>query len=99
MKFSNVSKFVSASAIAASVAVLPLTLPAVAQTGDTTTGDTTTTTAPTTGVYDTQEDNDFDWGWLGLLGLLGLGGLAGRKNSEPARYRDPEEVGSTTYRR
>jgi MYXO-CTERM domain-containing protein len=25
-----------------------------------------------------RQDDDFDWGWLGLLGLLGLGGLAGR---------------------
>lgn len=24
------------------------------------------------------DDNDFDWGWLGLLGLLGLAGMRGR---------------------
>lgn len=23
-------------------------------------------------------DNDFDWGWVGLLGLIGLAGLRGR---------------------
>lgn len=24
------------------------------------------------------DDNDFDWGWLGLIGLLGLAGLRNR---------------------
>ncbi|MGO4108185.1 WGxxGxxG family protein [Paenibacillus sp. YAF4_2] len=24
------------------------------------------------------DDNDFDWGWLGLLGLIGLAGLRNR---------------------
>ncbi|AWB44092.1 hypothetical protein DCC85_07580 [Paenibacillus sp. CAA11] len=31
-----------------------------------------------TGNYTTNavnDDNDFDWGWLGLLGLIGLAGL------------------------
>ncbi|GFN33042.1 WGxxGxxG family protein [Paenibacillus xylaniclasticus] len=26
----------------------------------------------------TTDDNDFDWGWLGLLGLIGLAGMRGR---------------------
>jgi MYXO-CTERM domain-containing protein len=26
-----------------------------------------------------EQDDGFDWGWLGLLGLLGLAGLSGRK--------------------
>jgi len=30
----------------------------------------------------TQDDNAFDWGWLGLLGLAGLAGLAGRKRND-----------------
>jgi MYXO-CTERM domain-containing protein len=33
--------------------------------------------APTRVVTD-NDDDDFDWGWLGLLGLLGLGGLMRR---------------------
>ena len=33
-----------------------------------------------------EEEDGFDWGWLGLLGLLGLGGLAGKNNSD--RYED-----------
>ena len=33
-----------------------------------------------------EEDDGFDWGWLGLLGLLGLGGLAGKSNSTRDRH-------------
>ncbi|WP_157373549.1 WGxxGxxG family protein [Thermobacillus composti] len=32
----------------------------------------------------TDNNNDFDWGWLGLLGLIGLAGLRGR-NRETGR--------------
>lgn len=28
----------------------------------------------------TNNDNDFDWGWLGLLGLIGLAGMRGRNH-------------------
>jgi MYXO-CTERM domain-containing protein len=38
----------------------------------------------------TTEDDNFDWGWLGLLGLLGLAGLAGKKNNSTH-----SEVGNT----
>jgi len=48
-----------------------------------------------------EEDDGFDWGWLGLLGLLGLAGLAGRSGhrdrdttTTTTAYRDP----ATTYR-
>jgi MYXO-CTERM domain-containing protein len=73
---------------------LPAVLPASAQTADT---DRTTTTNPDGRVYNTRDDRDFDWGWLGLLGLLGLAGLA-KKREEPVRYRDPNEVGTTGTR-
>ena len=96
MKFSNLSNLIGAGVLAASVAVVPFNLPASAQ--STTGTDNTTTTAPSTGVDNTNTNNDFDWGWLGLLGLAGLAGLAGRKREEPAHYRDPNQVGSTTYR-
>lgn len=96
------SKLVGASAIVASLAVLPLNLSAQAQTNTDGTGATTTTTAPNTGVYNDAANNNregFDWGWLGLLGLLGLGGLAGKNRSEePTRYRDPNATGTTGYR-
>ncbi len=98
MKISNLSKFVGVSVFAASVAVAPLTLPASAQTN--TAPDTYNSTSQGAGNAGYENDNDFDWGWLGLLGLAGLAGLARRKHEEPARYRDPQEVGgSTTYRR
>ncbi|NMG07333.1 WGxxGxxG family protein [Brasilonema sp. UFV-L1] len=89
------TKVIGTSVIALSMA-LPFATPASAQT----TTDPGATTAPGT-TTDTRAygDNDFDWGWLGLLGLLGLAGLAGRgRREEPNRYRDPNTVGSTTYR-
>lgn len=88
------TKIIGASALAASLAVLPLNVSAQGQTTD---GTGTTTT---TGVYNDAANNNregFDWGWLGLLGLLGLAGLAGKNRSEePTRYRDPNTVGNTT---
>ncbi|MER3491516.1 MAG: hypothetical protein C4323_03775 [Mastigocladus sp. ERB_26_2] len=93
----NFSKMVSAGVLTLGMTILPLSIPAQAQT--TTDPTVTNTAAPNTGVYEAREDRGFDWGWLGLLGLLGLAGLAGRKrNDEPTRYRDPNAVGSSTYR-
>ncbi len=98
MKRSNLSKVVGASVLSLSVALLPLSMPAHAQsgggaggsTGGSTSGSTSGST--TTGTTDSTRNNDFDWGWLGLLGLIGLAGLTGRNRTEPARYRDPDEV-------
>jgi MYXO-CTERM domain-containing protein len=100
MKISNLSKLVAAGVLSASVAVLPFNLPASAQSNTGTgTADTTTTTTPRQNVDNTtRNDDNFDWGWLGLLGLVGLAGLIPRKHEEPTRYRDPNEVSSTTYR-
>ncbi|MGB5959083.1 MAG: WGxxGxxG family protein [Coleofasciculaceae cyanobacterium] len=95
MKISNLSKLVAAGVLSAGVAVLPLNLPASAQTNT-----TTTDTIPAPGVDNTvvrTVDDGFDWGWLGLLGLAGLAGLIPRKQ-QPTAYRDPNDVGSTTYR-
>jgi MYXO-CTERM domain-containing protein len=99
MKVSNLTKFVSAGVLAASLAVIPSHLPASAQQSGTTStdGTNTTNTAPTQGVSDTSRDNDFDWGWLGLLGLAGLAGLAGRKRHDDVRYRTDEEVRNPNY--
>lgn len=97
---SNLTKVFGASVFALSMTMLPLTLPAQAQVNGGTTNTTpdgTTTTAPSTTT--TYERNDFDWGWLGLTGLLGLAGLAGKNRREDARsYRDPNAVGTSTYR-
>lgn len=103
MKRTNLSKVVGTGVLALSLAIVPSTLPAFAQTGN---GSDTTNTAPNTTLDNTQTqgtdnaatgDRDFDWGWLGLIGLAGLAGLA-RKREEPTRYRDPNVTGSTGYR-
>lgn len=107
MKRSNLSKFVGVGIIALGVAVMPLNLPASAQTdtaAPSTTGDAMQSPATgdamgndrTADVAGEQGDRDFDWGWLGLLGLGGLAGLT--KRNEPARYQDPNVVGTTGYR-
>jgi hypothetical protein len=41
------------------------------------------------GIVYENEDDGFDWGWLGLFGLLGLAGLAKKNRQEPTAYRDP----------
>jgi hypothetical protein len=96
MKFSKVSKFIGAGVIAASVATVPFNLPASAQTNNSAPDTTTTTTQQD--VATTENDNGFDWGWLGLLGLSGLAGLAGLKRNDNARHSDADRVRSTTYR-
>lgn len=73
MKNKSLATWLGTGAIALSLAVLPSTLPASAQTttDPVAPGDTGTTTTTT-------DDDGFDWGWLGLLGLIGLAGLKGR---------------------
>jgi MYXO-CTERM domain-containing protein len=93
MKLSNLSKVISAGAIAASLAIVPLTAPVQAQTQDT--APNTNTYNQRTGDVDATETNDeFDWGWLGLLGLAGLAGLLPKKRQETVHYttQDPDVV-------
>ena len=75
MKLSNIYKLSGTGLLAISLAVIPFTASSQAQVGD----------EPVT-VVETEE-NDFDWGWLGLLGLLGLAGLAG-KNKHHETHRE-----------
>jgi MYXO-CTERM domain-containing protein len=91
MKLSNLSKVVSAGAIAASLAIVPLTAPVQAQTQDTA-PNTNTYNQRTGDVATTDTENDFDWGWLGLLGLAGLAGLLPKKRQESVHYttQDPD---------
>ncbi|HEY9729842.1 MAG TPA: WGxxGxxG family protein [Chroococcales cyanobacterium] len=88
MKSSNLSKLLGTAILTGTLAIVPLTLRAEAQTND---AGTSTTSTQTNGDVRTADTNrDFDWGWLGLLGLIGLAGLAG-KRKEPTVYQD------TTY--
>jgi len=96
----NLTSAIGAGVLTLSMAVVPMTLSASAQTSATpSTSGTTTTTSQGTDNYATRNDG-FDWGWLGLLGLFGLAGLAGRKRvEENTRYRDPNATGTgTAYR-
>jgi hypothetical protein len=96
---SKLSKIVGASVVAASLAVMPLSLPVSAQTDST--APTTTQTSPesnaptfdTTPFQETKDDNN-NWGWLGLLGLIGLANLF--RKPKTVAYSDPNTVSSTT---
>lgn len=96
---SKLTKIAGASVIAASLALMPLSLPASAQTD--TTAPTTTQTSPesnapvfdTTPFQETKNDNN-NWGWLGLLGLIGLANLF--RKPKTVAYSDPGTVNSTT---
>jgi len=92
---SLLSKVVGASVLAASVAFVPFTLPATAQTN--TAPDTTTTTEQGVQTAEYDDEDSFDWGWLGLLGLGGLAGLAGRKrhDNNDVPYRETRGVHTT----
>ena len=94
MKLSKVSKVVSAGAIAASLAIFPLTVSAQAQTQNQNTAPDTTSSQQSGDVNTANTDNtdDFDWGWLGLLGLAGLAGLLPKKRQETVHYstQDPD---------
>lgn len=96
MKSNSVSKWLGASALALSLAILPSTLPAAAQV----TPDPVDPTLAEPGAAYADpayaEDDGFDWGWLGLLGLLGLAGLAGRNKERTTTYRTDDRVTTPT---
>ncbi|HEY9821071.1 MAG TPA: WGxxGxxG family protein [Candidatus Sericytochromatia bacterium] len=102
MNFSNLSKFVGAGVIAASLTVVPLTLPAHAQNNTSGTSTQQNGTADATGPISTNTERDNNnWGWLGLLGLAGLAGLAKKKHQEVHHVSNDPNVGvrsSTDYR-
>ena len=78
MKRSNLPKFVGAGVLALSLAMMPLSLPASAQSS---TGESNAPVLDTTPFQETKDDNN-NWGWLGLLGLIGLANLL-RKPQAP----------------
>lgn len=89
MKRSNLSKFALIGAFTLSLAVLPTTLFASAQTSSSTAPSTTTSTTADQTSRSQENNHDFNWGWLGLLGLTGLLGL--RKREVSNAYRDPAD--------
>jgi len=94
MKNSNISKVAGASLLALSLSVLPLTLPASAQTNN---NDANRTTVDTTPFQEGKNDGDKNFGWLGLLGLIGLANLL-RKNHSNTHHADRDVVSGTSTR-
>ena len=98
MQSNFLPKVLGATLLALSLTV-SANLPASATTApptDTVSPDATAPIDATTDVADdVEEDDGFDWGWLGLLGLIGLAGLTRKNDDHVARYRDPNEVSTT----
>jgi MYXO-CTERM domain-containing protein len=94
MKKSQSLGLIGAGILATTVAFVPMTSPASAQTSTTTAPNTTTTQR----TYDNTANND-DRGLWGLAGLAGLFGLLGKRREDETRrttmgedatvYRDP----------
>jgi MYXO-CTERM domain-containing protein len=80
MKRFSLFKTLGVSLFLLGTTITPLTLPVSAQVNQ----------PNEPGIVYENEDDDFDWGWLGLLGLLGLAGLAKKNRQEPTAYRDPK---------
>jgi hypothetical protein len=97
---SKLTKIAGASVIAASLALMPLSLPVSAQNADPN-APTIIQTSPesnglirdTTPFQENRNDNN-NWGWLGLLGLIGLANLF--RKPKTVAYSDPGTVNSTT---
>jgi len=91
MKHSNALQVVGAGILASGIAIVPLTMPAFAQSSSSPSTNTTssgTDNAPRQAA-DNRDNGGSNWGLLGLIGLAGLAGLAKGKRSEPVAYRDP----------
>ena len=75
MKIFNLFRFARVGALVFCLMILT-TVCAFAQSGN-----TNGTSANRTETRTVQQDNGFDWGWLGLLGLAGLAGLLPKKRT------------------
>lgn len=87
MKLYSIGTAVRAGVFTLSLAVLPSTMTAAAQTNSNFNSTTTNTNAQPTRVV--ERDDDTDFGWLGLLGLAGLAGLL-RKPKQVVVDRTPD---------
>ena len=104
MKVSNFSKVAGASIIAASIAIMPLSIPTSAQTDtqpttttpNTTIEDKTSPTIDTTPFQESNNDRNPNYGWLGLLGLIGLANLF--RKPKPTVYSEPDVTTRPTNR-
>lgn len=83
VKVCSFYKLIGVGAIAASLAVVPLTLPVQAQNAAPNTTQPNGNVDPT-GPLDkhTNRGDTNDLGWFGLIGLAGLAGLAAKKRRE-----------------
>lgn len=92
MKLAHSAKTIlGAGVLAMSLATLPMTVPAIAQT------DSNAPTLDTTPLQETRDDNN-NWGWLGLLGLIGLANLFRQPKTQHTVYREPEPTVRRDYR-
>ena len=97
MKNKSLATWLGTGALAVSLAVLPSVLPASAQTGTGSDGIGTTSDGVGTTTTTTENNNDgFDWGWLGLLGLAGLAGLKGKDKGKDRDNRTAYADHTTT---
>lgn len=92
MKHFDLFMLVRAGMLALCLGMLPSAMSAYAQTNS----NSTTTNANTTRTVVGEDDNT-DWGWLGLIGLAGLAGLMPRKRAVEVHDRD-REANRTTNR-
>lgn len=92
LKNKKLFNLLGVSVLAVSAAVTPLALPASAQVVEPGVG-----VEREEGIY--ENDDGFDWGWLGLIGLFGLAGLAGKgkRRNDATAYREPDTA-RTGYR-
>lgn len=94
MKSFNLFKVAGAGVLVASLATLPLALPASAQNGTAT--DPSQAAPGDKAVYGTGEidkgERSFDWGWIGLLGLAGLAGRLAKSRKEAVPHSDSQEM-------
>ncbi len=97
MKRLALYRLMSVGVLSLGLAIAPMTLPAISQEANAPVGTETGET------FGEEEEDGFDWGWLGLIGLLGLAGLAGKdqrnNNTGPAVYREPDAPAQPDYRR